>query len=180
MLYYNHSKGTGSCDRRTGKEPDDLSKISPSHKRAGCFVKAGDDPESTKPAAGFVWRKGSPAAEVPAKFWGYPCRSCRRPCVRFGHRGHIPSRPTVVGFSDNGGFFIQERRARSPGDLGRLPGCRTNPQALADLGACLGLLKSAGACRFTPLPGRWKSDSAVGFAAALVSRAAHRWGGCTP
>ena len=28
--------------------------------------------------------------------------------------GHIPSRPTVVGFSDNGGFFIQERRARSP------------------------------------------------------------------
>lgn len=51
VLYYNHSKGTGSCDRRTGKEPDDLSKISPSHKRAGCFVKAGDDPESTKPAA---------------------------------------------------------------------------------------------------------------------------------
>ena len=51
VLYYNHSKGTGSCDRRTGKEPDDLSKISPSHKRAGCFVKAGVDPESTKPAA---------------------------------------------------------------------------------------------------------------------------------
>ena len=83
-----------------------------------------------RPPAGFVWRKGSPAAEVPAKIWGYPCRICRRPCVRFGHRGHIPSRPTVVGFSDNGGFFIQERRARSRGAW--VP------------------YKSAGACRFAP------------------------------
>jgi len=57
-----------------------------------------------------------------------------------------------------------------------MPGCCSNPQALADLSACLGLLK----CRFVPLPGCWKSDSAVGFAAALVSRAAHRRGACIP
>ena len=38
------------CDRRTGDEPDGLSSIS--NPRRDCFVKAGDVPESTKPAAG--------------------------------------------------------------------------------------------------------------------------------
>ena len=37
------------CDRRTGDEPDGLSSIS--NPRRDCFVKAGDVPESTKPAA---------------------------------------------------------------------------------------------------------------------------------
>ena len=61
-----------------------------------------------------------------------------------------------------------------------MPGGCSNSQALADLGVCLVLLKSAGACRFVPLSGCWKSDSAVGFAAALASWATRRRGGCTP
>lgn len=37
VLYYNHSKGQESCDRWTGREPEDLSKISrPTRGLDGC------------------------------------------------------------------------------------------------------------------------------------------------
>ena len=50
MVYIIITARDKRCDRQAGDEPDISSKFS--NPRRDCFVKAGDVPESTKPAAG--------------------------------------------------------------------------------------------------------------------------------